>query len=80
LSEQIITLLKPLGRDITFRLGEIIEGQVADTFPCGGLTIKVKGGYLPVRTELPFEKNEIIFLKVLGQDKKDGKLILQLIK
>ena len=76
----MITILKPLGKEIQFRRGEIIEGMVADTFPYGGLTIKVKGGYLPARSELPFEKNEIIFLKVLVEGKKDGKLVLQLIK
>ena len=79
LSGQIITLLRPVGKEIPFRLGEIIEGQVADIFPAGGLTIKVKGGYLPVRSELNFEKNETIFLKVLGEGKKNGELILQLI-
>ncbi len=79
LSGQIITLLKPVGKEIPFRMGEIIEGQVADIFPSGGLTIKVKGGYLPVRSELNFEKNETIFLKVLGQGKKNGELILQLV-
>lgn len=79
LSGQIITLLKPVGKEIPFRMGEIIEGQVADIFPSGGLTIKVKGGYLPVRSELTFEKNDTIFLKVLGEGKKNGEIILQLI-
>ena len=79
LSGQIITLLKPVGKEIPFRLGEILEGQVADIFPSGGLTIKVKGGYLPVRSELNFEKNETIFLKVLGEGKKNGEIVLQLI-
>ena len=79
LSGQIITLLRPVGKEIPFRMGEIVEGQVADIFPSGGLTIKVKGGYLPVRSELNFEKNETIFLKVLGEGKKNGELILQLI-
>lgn len=79
LTGQIINLLKPMGKEISFRMGEIIEGQVADIFPSGGLTIKVKGGYLPVRSELNFEKSEIIFLKVVGQGKKNGELILQLV-
>ena len=79
LSGQIITLSKPVGKEIPFRMGEIVEGQVVDIFPSGGLTIKVKGGYLPVRSDLNFEKNETIFLKVLGQGKKDGELILQLV-
>lgn len=79
ISGQLLTLLKPVGKEIPFRLGEIIEGQVADIFPSGGLTIKVKGGYLPVRSDLTFEKNETLFLKILGQGKKDGELVLQLI-
>ena len=72
LSGQIITLLKPVGKEIPLRLGEIIEGQVVDIFPYGGLTLKVKGGYLPARTNLNFEKQETLFLKVLGQSGEGG--------
>lgn len=78
-SGQILNLLNPVGKEIPFRLGEIIEGQVADIFPSGGLTIKVKGGFLPVRTDLNFKKNETLFLKVLGQERKNGEIVLQLI-
>jgi len=77
LSGQIITLLKPVGKEIPLRLGEIIEGQVVDIFPYGGLTLKVKGGYLPARTNLNFEKQETLFLKVLGQSGEGGELAFQ---
>jgi flagellar hook-length control protein FliK len=79
LSGQIVTLIRPVGKEIPFRLGEIIEGQVTDIFPSGGLTIKVKGGYLPIRSDLTFEKYETLFLKVLGAGKKNGEIVLQLI-
>jgi hypothetical protein len=78
-SGQILNLVKPVGKEIPFRMGEIIEGQVTDIFPSGGMTIKVKGGFLPVRTDLNFKKNETLFLKVLGQERKNGEVVLQLI-
>ena len=78
-SGQILNLVKPVGKEIPFRMGEIIEGQVADIFPSGGLTLKVKGGFLPVRTDLNLKKNETLFLKVLGQERKNGEVVLQLI-
>lgn len=78
-SGQIISLIKPIGKEISFRMGEIIEGQVTDIFPAGGLTIKVKGGFLPVRTDLNFEKNETIFLKFLGPGRKNGEVVFQLV-
>ncbi len=78
-SGQITNLVKPVGKEIPFRMGEIIEGQIIDIFPSGGLTIKVKGGYLPVRTDLNFRKNETLFLRVIGQERKNGELVLQLI-
>jgi hypothetical protein len=79
LSGQILTLVKPVGKEIPFRMGEIIEGQVVDIFPSGGLTIKVKGGYLPVRSDLNFERNETLSLKVLGSERRNGEVVLQLI-
>jgi hypothetical protein len=66
-----------LGKDISLRVGEIIEGQVVDIFPAGGLTIKVKGGFLPVRSDLTFEKNENLFLKVLGRESQGEEITLQ---
>jgi len=80
ISGQIISLLKPIGKDIAFRMGEIIEGQVIEIFPSGGLTLRVKGGFLPVRTDLNFEKNETIFLKFLGPGEKDGEVVFQLLE
>ena len=77
-SGQILNLIKPVGKEIPFRMGEIIEGQVVDIYPSGGLTIRVKGGFLPVRTDLNFKKNETLFLKVLGQERKNGEVVLQL--
>jgi hypothetical protein len=76
---QFITLLKPVGKEISLRLGEIVEGQVVDIFPAGGLTIKVKGGFLPARTGLNFQKDQNILLKVSDQRGPNGELILQLI-
>jgi hypothetical protein len=80
LTGQILTLIKPMGKEIPFRIGEIIEGQIVDIFPSGGLTIKVKGGFLPVRTDLNFEKNETLFLKVLGVGRKNEEVVLQLLE
>ncbi|MBI5607170.1 MAG: flagellar hook-length control protein FliK [Deltaproteobacteria bacterium] len=75
----ILTLIKPVGREIPVRIGEIIEAQVVDLFPSGGLTLKVKGGYLPARTNLAFEKNDTLSLKVLDWKGAAGELRLQLL-
>lgn len=75
----ILTLIKPVGREIPFRIGEIIEALVVDLFPSGGLTLKVKGGYLPARTNLAFEKNDTLSLKVLDWKGAAGELRLQLL-
>jgi hypothetical protein len=79
LSAQLLTLLKPLGKEIPVRLGEIVEGEVVDLFPGGGLTLKIKGSYLPIRSSLNFKKNEILSLKVLGKGSVRGELVLQLL-
>jgi hypothetical protein len=76
---QFITLLRPVGKEIPLRVGEILEGQVVDVFPSGGLTIKVKGWFLPARTDLEFQKDQNVFLKVAGQKGQNGELILQVI-
>lgn len=76
---QILTLIKPLGKEIPLQVGEILEGQIVDFFPSGGLTIKVKGGFLPARSDLNFQKNETVFLKVLGQNGQNVELALQVV-
>jgi hypothetical protein len=76
---QFVTLVKPVGKEVPLRLGEILEGQVVDIFPEGGLTIKVKGGFLPARTGLDFQKDQNIQLKVMTQRGPNGELILQVI-
>ncbi len=76
---QILTLLKPLGKGITLQAGEVVEALVVDLFPSGGLTLKVKGSYLPVRTDLVFEKNDTLSLKVIGLQAEKGEFTLQLL-
>jgi hypothetical protein len=39
----------------------------------------VKGGFLPVRSDLTFEKNENLFLKVLGRESQGEEITLQLL-
>ena len=79
LTSQLLTLIKPMGKDVPIRLGEIIEAQVVDLFPSGGLTLKVKDGYFPARTDLVLAQNDTIFLKVLGFGGSGKELTLQLL-
>lgn len=76
---QILTLLKPLGKGIPLQAGELVEALVVDLFPFGGLTLKVKGDYLPARTDLPFEKKDTLSLKVIGSNGEAGEFSLQLL-
>jgi hypothetical protein len=76
---QILTLVKPVGKAIPLRVGEIIEAQIVNLFPGGGLTLQVKDNYLPVRADLVFNVNDIISLKVLAQGKPGKEVILQLL-
>jgi hypothetical protein len=76
---QILTLLKPLGKGIALQAGEVVEALVVDLFPSGGLTLKVKGSYLPVRSDLVFEKNDTLSLKVIGLQEEKGEFTLQLL-
>ena len=59
--------------------GELVEALVIDLFPFGGLTLQVKGGYLPARTDLAFERNDTLSLKVIGVNAEAGEFSLQLL-
>jgi hypothetical protein len=76
---QLLTLIKPIGKGVPLRVGEIIEAQIVDVFPGGGLTLKVKGSYFPVRTDLVFDIDDIVSLKVLAQGGAGKELILELL-
>jgi len=72
-------LVKPLGKEISLKLGEILEAQVVDLFPGGGLTLKVKDSYLPVRTDLAFTLGKTVSLKVVDVGGPGKEVVLQIV-
>jgi hypothetical protein len=79
LSSPTVAILKPIGKEIPLKAGEIIEALVVDLFPGGGLTLKVKDSYLPVRSDIVFNRLDTVSLKVVGWKSPENEIILQLI-
>jgi hypothetical protein len=75
----LLTIVKPLGRPISLKIGEIVEARVVDVLPEGGVTLNLKGSVLTARAEIQFLKDTSILFKVLGTDRSGGELRLQFI-
>jgi hypothetical protein len=75
----LLTIVKPLGKPVSLRVGEIIEAKILDFLATGALTLKIRGGVLTAKTDIPFTKDASVLLKVLGVDKSGGELRLQFI-
>jgi hypothetical protein len=75
----LLTIVKPLGKPISLKIGEIVEARVVDVLPEGGVTLNLKGSVLTARAEIQFLKDTSILFKVLGTDRSGGELRLQFI-
>lgn len=79
LIEGFITVVKPLGKPIPLNIGETVKGEVMDLLSTGGVTLRIKGSYITVRTDIPLQKNTEIMLKVIGTPESPNELKLQFI-
>ncbi len=61
----LLTIIKPLGKPITLIAGEIVEAEIIDILDTGGITLKIKGGFLTAKAEIPVERDSTAFFKVL---------------
>jgi len=72
-----LTIVKPLGKTVSFRIGEIVEAKVLDIFSTGGIALKIKGSVLTAQAEMSLLKNSTVLFKVTGADKQGSELKLQ---
>ncbi len=75
---EFFTIVKPQGKSISFHSGETVKAEVIDILPTGGVVIRMKGGYITIRTEIPLQKDTQLLLKVL-ETPVDGRLKFQLL-
>jgi hypothetical protein len=79
LFEGLITVTKPLGKPIPLNVGEIVKGEVMDLLSTGGVTLRIKGGFITARTDIPLQKDTEVMLKVIGTPSSPNELKLQFI-
>jgi hypothetical protein len=79
LSAGVITVIKPVGKPISLNVGEIIKADVMDLLSSGGVTLRIKGSYITVRTDIPAQKDSQIMLKVLASPSEPNELRLQFV-
>jgi len=77
LSEGLITVTKPVGKPIPLNIGEIVKGEVTDLLSTGGVTLRIKGGFITAKTDIPMQKDTQVMLKVIGTTSSPGELKLQ---
>jgi flagellar hook-length control protein FliK len=77
LRESLITVIKPTGKPIPLNIGEIVQGEVMDLLPAGGVTLKIKDSFITARTDIQLQKNSEVMLKVLGTPASPNELRLQ---
>lgn len=76
-NEAFISVVKPTGKSIPLKIGEIIRADVMEILPTGGVTLKIKGEFLTAKTEVPLDKGASVFFKVAGQPVEGKELRLQ---
>ena len=72
-----LTIVKPLGKPVSFNIGEIIEAKVIDIFSTGGVALKIKGSVLTAQAEMSLLKDSTVLFRVMGTDKQGSELRLQ---
>ncbi len=71
-SESFITVIRPSGKSIPLKIGEIVKAEVMDILPSGGVTLKIKGGFITAKTEVSVEKGFSAFFKITRQGGDEG--------
>jgi len=75
----ILTVIKPLGKPISLKAGELIKAEILDILASGAITLKIKGSTLTAKTDIPIENNTEAIFRVLGANKEGTELKLQFI-
>ncbi|HWR88618.1 MAG TPA: hypothetical protein VN260_00020, partial [Dissulfurispiraceae bacterium] len=53
----LLTIVKPLGKSLPVRVGEVVRAEIMEILPTGGVTVKIKGVTITARTEVPLNKD-----------------------
>lgn len=72
-----ITLIRPSGKEMSLKVGEILRANVMEVLPAGGVSLTIKGNTISARTEVPLEKGSAVFFKVLNTPSPGQDLRLQ---
>lgn len=70
-------LTKPVGKDIPLTVGETVKAKVEEILSSGSIVLKIKDGYITVKSDLQLQKNQELLLKVLFP--KENKVQFELI-
>lgn len=76
----LLTIVKPLGKSLPVRVGEVVRAEIMEILPTGGVTVKIKGVTITARTEVPLNKDSVVYFKVLGAGQRGTELNLQLVE
>ncbi len=77
INPDILTVIKPLGKPLSFKIGELIKAEILDILASGAITLKIKGSTLTAKTDIPIKNNTDVIFKVLGSNKEGTELKLQ---
>lgn len=80
ISDLSLTVEKPSGKTIPFKLGEVFRAQIADILSSGAVMLKIKGSLVTAKTSIPLLKGFSAFLKVTSLDLQRGELKLQFLE
>ncbi|WP_281950569.1 hypothetical protein [Nitrosophilus kaiyonis] len=76
---EFLYLNKPLGKSISFKVGETIKAEVIDILPNGAVVARLKGQHVHIKTEIPLKKDTNLLLRVMDTQDSDKKLKLQIL-
>lgn len=77
IGNSLITVVKPAGKSFQLLPGEILQAEVVDIMPGGGVTLRIKGSFLTVKADLLLQKGMTALLKAPDNFSAGGALKLQ---
>lgn len=78
-SSGILTLIKPLGKPLSLKVGELVKANILDILPSGAVVLKIKGFAITAMPDMPIKTNTDAFFKVIVTNKEGTELRLQFI-
>ncbi len=78
-NSNLLTVIKPLGKPLSLKTGELIKAEILDILTSGAITLKIKNSTLTAKTNIPIKNNSEAIFRVLGTNKEGTELRLQFI-